>query len=192
MLNKVFCFGILVSSVYFLFTSCRDERDHKNNDSKLKSTVAIVSSSQLHLSQTVGENILHDSSYGIFAESLKSTGLIETLKQQGPFTVFAPSNNAFRKLDSSLLESWKAERHEDFTNVLSNHIVAGSFGANEISAGQRLRTFAGNELIITKRNEHILVNGIKVTAQDVHTSNGIIYPIADLLFPQNKKRSSNQ
>jgi uncharacterized surface protein with fasciclin (FAS1) repeats len=137
-------------------------------------------------SKTIAENITADSTHTILAKALESTNLMETLSKPGPFTVFTPANNAFKKLPQGTFEGWMKTRKKDLVNILSYHIVAGSIKANDLKDGQKLRTLAGEELIVTMRNDKLLINGINVIEPDIQASNGVIYIIDDLLFPRNQ------
>jgi uncharacterized surface protein with fasciclin (FAS1) repeats len=137
-------------------------------------------------SKTIAENIQSDSSYTILAEALQSTGLMETLSQSGPFTTFAPTNDAFRRLPPGIYESLMQNRKRDLANILSYHIVAGSLKIKEMKDGEKLRTMAGEELIITLRKDKVLVNGIQVINPEIDAGNGIIYITDGILFPRNQ------
>jgi uncharacterized surface protein with fasciclin (FAS1) repeats len=141
-------------------------------------------------SKTIAENILTDTSYSILAESLKSTDLFDILTKPGPFTIFAPSNTAFRKLPAGTLEGWMTDRKKDLSNILSYHVIAGRLRSQDIESVQKLKTLAGEGLTITKRNKNIMSNGIKVNMPGVEARNGIIYPIDDLLFPTQQNPGS--
>jgi len=136
--------------------------------------------------KTILENIKTDSSYTLLDEALQSTGLIETLSQNGPFTIFAPTNESFRKLPPGIYESLTQSRKQDLANILSYHIVASSMKTKDLKDGEKLRTLAGEELIITLRNDKMLVNGITIKNPDIESSNGIIFVIDDILFPRNQ------
>ena len=77
-------------------------------------------------------------------------------------------------------------RKRDLANILSYHIVASSMTTKDLKDGEKLRTLAGEELIITLRGDKVLVNGIEVINPDIESSNGIIYVINDILFPRNQ------
>lgn len=168
----------------YLSFQCGNSRSN-NNGVTAKSTTSVIASSQMSSSRTIAENIKADSSHSILAEGFQTAGLMETLSQEGPFTVFAPGNAAFRKLPSGTYESLMETRKEDLANILSYHIVAGSIKTKEIRDGEKLRTLTGEELIITIRNGKVLANGVTVITPDVDASNGIIYVIDGVLFPRN-------
>jgi uncharacterized surface protein with fasciclin (FAS1) repeats len=173
----VFCFSIGCSN---------NESNHKYNESQLKSSPSIISTAKMNASKTIAENILADSSHTILAEALESANLMETLTKPGPFTVFTPDNNAFRKLPEGTLEGWMKTRKNDLVNILSYHIVAGSLKSNDMKDGQKLKTLAGDEIIVTLRKDKLLMNGINVIKPEIQASNGVMYIIDDILFPRNQ------
>jgi uncharacterized surface protein with fasciclin (FAS1) repeats len=179
--NKIIFHCILI----FLLGSsikCKNESAHKNSD-KLKSPATIISASRFKPSKTIAENIQMDTSYSILSQSLTSSGIMETLTKPGPFTVFVPSNQAFRNLPFGTFDSWMKDRKDDLSNVLSYHIIAGSINSKNIKDGQKLKTLAGDDLIISKRNGKLFVNGLPVIQPDIEASNGLIYVINGVLFP---------
>jgi uncharacterized surface protein with fasciclin (FAS1) repeats len=137
-------------------------------------------------SKTLEENISRDTSFSILSRSLEATGLIEVLNKPGPFTVFAPTNAAFKKLPDGSLEGLLTERENDLSNILSHHLVAGLLEKKDIEKSQKITSLAGEDLIVTKRNDEIMINGLKIRSGGIKSNNGIIYIIDDLLFPRNQ------
>ncbi|WP_281988750.1 fasciclin domain-containing protein [Aquimarina aggregata] len=110
--------------------------------------------------------------------ALQAAGLVETLNGDGPFTVFAPTNNAFLALDA--IPSGDALKE-----VLLYHVVSGRFTAEELVAGQTVTTVQGEEVTIemTSRGNVLLNHEIKVAIADIEASNGIIHVIKGVLLP---------
>ena len=180
----------LVFLVYFLIACTNSKSDSKNNSAGLQSENPAMAGSQMS-SKTIAENIMVDSSYSVLVEALKSTDIIETLTQPGPFTFFAPTNDAFAKLPPGTFDGWMNNRKNDLANILSYHIVAGSIKTKDLEDGQKLKTLAGDELIVTIRKDKLLINGINILGDNVPSSNGIIYVIDGLLFPRNQNAAAD-
>lgn len=180
----------LVFLVYFLIACTNSKSDSKNNSTGLQSEDTAMAGSQMS-SKTIAENIMVDSSHSILVEALKSTDIIETLTQPGPFTLFAPTNDAFAKLPPGTFDGWMNNRKNDLANILSYHIVAGSIKTKDLEDGQKLKTLAGDELIVTIRKDKLLINGINILGDNVPSSNGIIYVIDGLLFPRNQNAAAD-
>jgi len=149
-----------------------------------ESTVPVVAASQMDERKTIPENITTDTSQTNLAEAFTFTGLMETLRQPGPFTVFAPTNSAFRRMPSGMFEGLMNNRKNDLANILSYHIVAGLIKTRDMKDGQKLKTLAGEDLIVTLRNDKVLINGIQVINPDIQARNGVVYVIDGVLFPQ--------
>jgi uncharacterized surface protein with fasciclin (FAS1) repeats len=177
---------MLLPALAFLYLSIQCNNDSQNGRTNAKQGTLVASAAHMSPSKSLLENIAMDSSYTIFNAALDSTGLAETLSQSGPFTIFAPTNESFRKLPPGVLESLTQTRKQDFANILSYHIVASSIKTKDLRDGQKLRTLAGEELIVTLRKDKVLVNGIEVVNPNIESSNGIIHVINDMLFPRNQ------
>lgn len=129
--------------------------------------------------------------------AVKAAGLVETLKGKGPFTVFAPTNDAFGKLPAGTVETLlKPEAKAALTGILTYHVVAGKLDAkavgDAIKAGGGkavLTTVAGGKLTASVENGKVKITDAKgnsafVTAADLNASNGVIHVIDSVLLPK--------
>lgn len=120
--------------------------------------------------------------FNTLASALVERGLAETLKGEGPFTVFAPDDGAFQALP--LADRIGLYRDpEALTGVLLGHVVEGEYRAADLTDGMTLTSLQGTPLAITVDGDKVLVNGVEVTSPDVEASNGIIHVIAGVLLP---------
>lgn len=112
-------------------------------------------------------------------------GLVDTLKSDGPFTVFAPINDAFAKLPAGTVESLLAQESKaDLTNILTYHVVSGAYMASDITDGLMLETVNGDSLEFTITDGVVSINGMTtLLSTDILTSNGIVHVIDDVLIP---------
>ena len=177
-------FYIILLPFLYLLAACQDQPGHKNSNTQVKSVA--VANSSMDSSKTILENISRDTSFSILSRSLEATGLLDVLNKPGPFTVFAPTNAAFEKLPEGSLDGLLNERKNDLSNILSHHLVAGLLDQTDIEKSQKITTLAGEDLIITKRKDGIMINGLKINSRGIKNNNGIIYIINDLLFPRNQ------
>ena len=115
------------------------------------------------------------------ATALKAAGLIDTLKGKGPFTVFAPTDEAFAKIPKADLDALLKDKAK-LTAVLTYHVVAGKILAKDIKPG-KVKTVQGSELTIATAGG-VTVDGAKVTAADVLADNGVIHVIDTVLMPK--------
>lgn len=129
--------------------------------------------------------------------AVKAAGLVETLKGAGPFTVFAPTNDAFGKLPAGTVETLlKPEAKEALTGILTYHVVAGKLDAKAVAAAIKagggkaeLTTVAGGKLTASVENGKVKITDAKgnsayVTAADLNASNGVIHVIDSVLLPK--------
>ena len=123
-------------------------------------------------------------SFKTLAAALKAADLIETLKGKGPFTVFAPTDEAFAKLPEGTVESLlKPENREKLTAVLTYHVVPGRVAAADVVKLSEAKTVQGSEVKISVKEGKVYVDNASVTATDVAASNGLIHVIDSVILP---------
>lgn len=119
------------------------------------------------------------------AKALQAAGLVDTLKGKGPFTVFAPTDDAFAKLPSGALDDLlKPENKEKLKAVLLYHVVAGKVPAAKVIKMKSAKTVNGQEVTISTSGGKVMVNDATVVKADVMASNGIIHVIDTVLMPK--------
>jgi len=123
-------------------------------------------------------------SFKTLAKLLTDAGLIETLKGPGPFTVFAPTNEAFAKLPAGLLDKLLLPANKEvLTKILTYHVVAGKVMAADVKPGD-VKSVEGSPITVAVTGTTVTLNGsTKVTATDVAASNGVIHVIDSVLVP---------
>jgi uncharacterized surface protein with fasciclin (FAS1) repeats len=119
-------------------------------------------------------------SFNTLATALQEAGLIETLKGEGPFTVFAPTDEAFAKVPQDQLNALLANK-EMLVKVLTYHVVPGKIMAADVTSGQ-VMTVEGQPLTITTGNG-VMVNNANVIKTDIVASNGVIHVIDTVVLP---------
>ncbi len=115
------------------------------------------------------------------AAALTAAGLIDTLKGPGPFTVFAPTDEAFAKIPKADLDKLLADKAK-LSAVLTYHVVAGKVMAKDVKAG-KVKSVQGTELTIGTTGG-VMVDGAKVTATDIVADNGVIHVIDSVVIPK--------
>lgn len=114
---------------------------------------------------------------------LVEAGLVDALRDPGPFTVFAPTDDAFLAVPAATLDAVFADK-DLMTAVLTYHVVAGeSLNLADMASGSTLTTLQGTTLTITKAGDKTFVNGIEVVVGDVPATNGVIHVIGGVLVP---------
>ncbi|MGF1926033.1 MAG: fasciclin domain-containing protein [Bacteroidia bacterium] len=136
-------------------------------------------------SKNIVENAIGSNDHTTLVAAVKQAGLVETLSGAGPFTVFAPTNDAFAKIPAATLEGlMKPEMKADLTKILTYHVVAGAVKAADLTDGQELTTVQGGKLKVSVKDGKVMINGSNVTIADVISSNGVTHVIDGVLMPK--------
>ena len=123
-------------------------------------------------------------SFNTLAKALQAAGLVDTLKGSGPFTVFAPTDDAFARLPPGTLENLlKPENKAKLQAILKYHVVSGKVPASKVAAMSSASTVEGSPLRISTKNGSVSVNDAKVVTTDIEASNGIIHVIDAVVLP---------
>jgi uncharacterized surface protein with fasciclin (FAS1) repeats len=118
------------------------------------------------------------------AAALKAADLIDTLKGPGPFTVFAPTDEAFEKLPAGTVEELlKPENKEKLKAILTYHVVAEKATSKDVAGMKSAKTVNGKQLKIRVKDGEVMVDKATVTKADIETSNGVIHVIDTVLMP---------
>ncbi len=124
--------------------------------------------------------------FNTLAKALTAAGLVETLKGAGPFTVLAPTDEAFAKIPAKDLEALLANK-EELTKVLKYHVIAGNVPSADIAKMTDETTLEGGKVMVKVVDGKVLLNGKStVTSPDVTASNGVIHVINTVLMPPRK------
>jgi transforming growth factor-beta-induced protein len=123
-------------------------------------------------------------SFNTLVAAVKAADLVTTLKGDGPFTVFAPTDEAFAKLPAGTLEDLlKPENKEKLRAILTYHVVAGKVMAADAAKLTAAKTVNGQSFKIRNEGGGVMVDGAKVVKTDIETSNGVIHVIDQVILP---------
>lgn len=114
--------------------------------------------------------------------AVEEAGLVDTLKGEGPFTVFAPTDEAFAKIPQDQLESLLANKTQ-LTAVLTYHVVAGKVMSTDLTDDMAVATVQGENVTINLDEGSVMVNDAKVVQADIECSNGVVHAIDTVLMP---------
>ena len=118
------------------------------------------------------------------AAALKAADLVDTLKGKGPFTVFAPTDEAFAKLPAGTVENLlKPENKQKLTEILTYHVVAGKVMAADVAGIDEAKSVNGKMIDIDVKGSTVKVNDATVTSADIAASNGVIHVIDKVIMP---------
>jgi uncharacterized surface protein with fasciclin (FAS1) repeats len=136
-------------------------------------------------SQDIVDTAVAAGSFKTLAAALKAAGLIDTLKGKGPFTVFAPTDDAFAKLPAGTVDDLlKPENKAKLTAILTYHVVAGKVMAADVVKLKSAKTVNGKSVQIMAEGGAVMVDNAKVVKTDIGTSNGVIHVIDTVLLPK--------
>ncbi len=134
--------------------------------------------------KTVVEIAAGNEDFSTLVAAVKAAGLAETLSGDGPFTVFAPTNEAFAKLPEGTVEMLlKPENKEKLAGILTYHVVAAKVMAADVKAG-KVATVNGAEATITVKDGAVMIDGANVVKTDIVGKNGVIHVIDAVIMPK--------
>lgn len=123
--------------------------------------------------------------FNTLVAAVKAAGLVDALKGPGPFTVFAPTDEAFAKLPAGTLDSLlKPENKEKLKKILTYHVVPGKVMASDVVKLPSAKTLEGESLAIKTAGGGVMVDKARVTKTDIAASNGVIHVIDTVLIPK--------
>lgn len=116
--------------------------------------------------------------------AVKAGDLVDVLKGEGPFTVFAPTNEAFAKLPAgTLADLLKPENKAKLVEILTYHVVPGKVMSSDLKDGMKAKTAQGSEVTISLTGGKAMVNNATVTTADIEASNGVVHVIDTVILP---------
>jgi uncharacterized surface protein with fasciclin (FAS1) repeats len=116
-------------------------------------------------------------------KSVHASGLDQVLSGKGPYTVFAPTDIAFAKLDKGILDNLlKPENKTKLTDLLNHHVVEGKINFKDLKDGEKLKTVNGKQLTVHVKDGHTTVDGAVIQGHDVQATNGIIHSLETVMF----------
>lgn len=127
------------------------------------------------------ETAMDEGNFKILVNAVQEAGLVDTLSKEGPYTIFAPTDEAFAKLPSGTLENLLKDK-EKLTEVLTCHVIQDKVMADDVRKITNAKTVNGKNISIDK-SEGVKVDNAKVVKTDIECSNGVIHIIDEVLFP---------
>jgi uncharacterized surface protein with fasciclin (FAS1) repeats len=156
----------------------------------------MVGGKEMYPNKDIVDNAVNSADHTTLVAAVKAAGLVDTLKSPGPFTVFAPTNEAFAKLPAGTVDTLvKPENKDTLTKILTYHVVAGRLSSSDlkkqIKAGKgtaELKTVSGGKLWASMKGNKLMLKDEKggwstVTIPNVFQSNGVIHVVDTVLMP---------
>jgi uncharacterized surface protein with fasciclin (FAS1) repeats len=123
-------------------------------------------------------------SFTMLSKALDASGLTPVLSTSGPYTFFAPNDEAFRKLPLGTLEDWlKPENKDELISVLKYHVLPGRASAADVGTMSRPKMIQGQSAVVTKEGDKIRIDGANLIGLDIASSNGVIHMIDAVIQP---------
>ncbi len=145
--------------------------------------VPVGASAQSHANQAdIVDTAISAGDFNTLVAAVKAAGLVDVLKGDGPFTVFAPTDAAFAKIPEADLKALLADK-EALTAVLTYHVVPGKVMASDVVGLTSAETVNGKSVRISVKDGTVMIDGAKVVATDIETSNGVIHVIDTVILP---------
>ncbi|MGN6567800.1 MAG: fasciclin domain-containing protein [Flavipsychrobacter sp.] len=156
----------------------------------------MVGGAAMYPSKDIVQNAVNSKDHTTLVAAVKAAGLVETLEGSGPFTVFAPTNEAFNRLPAGTVDNLvKPENKETLTKILTYHVISGKYSAKKLMdmvkeghGKAELTTVQGETLTIMQKGKNLMLKDAKggmakITIKDVFQSNGVIQVIDHVLMP---------
>ncbi len=147
-------------------------------------TLIVTASFAMDKKMDIVDTAVDAGTFGTLVAAVEAAGLVETLKGDGPFTVFAPTDEAFAALPAGTVEDLlKPENKDQLVAVLTYHVVPGKVMSTDLSDDMMAATVQGSEVMIDLDNG-VMVDNATVVAADIETSNGVIHVIDQVILPK--------
>ncbi|MDB1124045.1 fasciclin domain-containing protein [Vibrio sp. kj40-1] len=155
----------------FALVACSSNKDMKHSDGMMKQDIVDVA--------------VANGSFNTLVAAVQAAGLVDVLKGDGPFTVFAPTDEAFAKLPAGTVETLlKPENKDQLVAILTYHVVSGKVMASDVVNLTSAKTVQGQDIAIKVMGSKVMVNNANVIATDVAASNGVIHVIDSVILPK--------
>jgi uncharacterized surface protein with fasciclin (FAS1) repeats len=171
--------AIVIGGVVWFFV--QNNEDETANTTESSQTVTEEAAAP---EQTIVDLAVATPELSTLVSAVQAADLVETLSSEGPFTVFAPTNDAFAALPAGTLDSLLLpENKQQLTDILTYHVVAGKVMSSDLSDGQVITTVNGATLTVSIADGVVKVGDATVTTADVEASNGVVHVIDAVLLP---------
>ena len=150
-------------------------------------TLAMAAPKSNPASKDIVDTAVAAGSFQTLAKALQAADLVDALKGPGPFTVFAPTDEAFAKLPPGTLDSLlKPENKDKLRAILTYHVVAGDLPSATVAKLSSAKTLNGEEVKITASGGKVMINNAQVVKADIPASNGVIHVIDTVILPDSQ------
>ncbi|MDX2215167.1 MAG: fasciclin domain-containing protein [Oculatellaceae cyanobacterium bins.114] len=183
-LSNLTCVTSVIAAAVVAFISLPAHADTSTrSEATPATTTQSQPSTQTAQAGTIVDIAASNSAFTTLVQAVQAAGLVETLSGDGPFTVFAPTNEAFAALPPGTLETLlRPENRDTLRQILTYHVVAGAVESSDIQPGE-VTTVQGSPVNLNVANGQVTVNDATVRAADITASNGVIHVIDRVILP---------
>ena len=178
----------LLAILSLVVAACGDSEDASADTVSTETTVAVTETTEamadedMAESNTIVDIAVADGRFDTLVTAVTEAGLVDTLSGEGPFTVLAPTDDAFAALPEGLLDTVLADQ-DLLTSILTYHVVDGAVPAATVVTLESATTLQGEDIAIVVDGDTVTINGATVIITDIEASNGIIHVIDAVLLP---------
>ena len=162
--------------------SCGSKEAHTHDSKEVQQASAVSKTDAMNIVETA----ISAETFTTLVAAVKAAGLVDALSGEGPFTVFAPTDEAFAKLPEGTVESLLNDK-EKLTAILTYHVVPGKVMAADVVKLDKAETLQGQNVMIKVKDDNVMIDNATVIKADIMASNGIIHVIDEVILPESKK-----
>jgi uncharacterized surface protein with fasciclin (FAS1) repeats len=163
-------------------TAVADDCGSGAKNTSAQATMASAKTETTKMNKNIVETAIDAGQFQTLVAAVKAAGLVETLSGKGPFTVFAPTDDAFAKLPAGTVDALLKDKQK-LTKILTYHVAPGNVTAADVVKLTSAKTVNGQSLSIASNGKGVLVDNAKVLAADIMCTNGVIHVIDEVLMP---------
>lgn len=188
-MNKTLSFLTVAFGLFLAVnTTYADNCGASKNGAEAQKASTVVAANATQKPMDIIETAVAAGSFNTLVAAVQAAGLVETLKGAGPFTVFAPTDEAFAKLPTGTVEALLKDKAK-LTAILTYHVVPGEVTAADVVKLSEAKTVNGQSAKVTVGTDGVMIDGAKVVKTDVITTNGVIHVIDSVILPKDEKKS---
>lgn len=186
MLNRCLTIALAFSPSMVWAQTCPNTQQN-NRHVVVRNQVHYVSTDNAASTKDIVDTAVSAGSFKTLVAAVKAADLVDVLKGKGPFTVFAPTDEAFAKLPKEVVaDLLKPENKKKLQSILTYHVVPGSVKAEQVTKMKGAVSVQGQQIDISIKNGAVMVDGAKVLKTDIAASNGVIHVIDSVILPSDK------
>jgi uncharacterized surface protein with fasciclin (FAS1) repeats len=176
---KIIVAAGLVAVASLGLVACSSDSDSSSSSSDTKASTTTTTAK---CDNTIVDTAAGNADFSTLVSAVQQADLVDTLNAEGPYTVFAPTNAAFAKIDPATLQGILGDK-EKLTKILTYHVLGSKVTSSDLQPTQTVATVEGSDVTITADASGAKINDANITTTDIETCNGVIHVIDTVLVP---------